>query len=200
MAHYDTDGEALIALARQLADAYGEARTHADQDYACSEIDAFLGDHRAEAPSEALLALLDLPFTAETFPLVDEVQTTLASRGPSVVELLLAAAMGEVYDPDGPAPERAAETLDGMERGEVSLGLVRVLTGGADGQLKGAAVDALVALGGLTEPDLVVAADDPAGRQWVAAALAQLRFAREHPADDGGEGEAGEGLGGEPSS
>jgi hypothetical protein len=186
MAHYATDDEALIALARQLADAYGEARTRADQDYACDEIDGYLSDHRSTAPGEALIALLDLPFTAETFPLIDEVQVTLASRGSAVVEELLSAAMGLVYDPDGPAPERAAETLRGMDPREASLGLVRVLRD-TDVWLKDAAVDMLVAIGGVAEPDLVAAAGDPLAQPWVQAALAQLRIARE-AGEDAGDG------------
>ena len=181
MGSYRNDDEALIGLARQLTDAYGEARTRADQDYACESVAEFLSEFRDAAPSEALLAILDLPLTAETYPLVDEAQVALAARGPGVVELLLEAVLGDVYDPDGPAPERAAETLDLMDPGEASLGLCQVLCGRGDDQLKGAAVDGLVALGGLAEPDLVVAMGDRVGGEWARAALEQLRFEREHP-------------------
>ncbi len=134
----------------------------------------------------------------ETYPLVDEAQTALAARGPGIVELLLEAALGEVYDPDGPAQERAAETLDSMDPGEVSLGLAGVLCGRGDDQLKGAAVDALVALGGVAEPDLVVSLDDPVGGEWARAALGQLRYARDHPGavdDEEPDGTAGEDVG-----
>jgi hypothetical protein len=181
MGSYRNDDEALIGLARQLTDAYGEARTRADQDYACESVAEFLSEFRDAAPSEALLAILDLPLTAETYPLVDEAQVALAARGPGVVELLLEAVLGEVYDPDGPAPERAAETLDLMDPGEASLGLCQVLCGRGDDQLKGAAVDGLVALGGLAEPDLVDTMGDRVGGEWARAALEQLRFEREHP-------------------
>jgi hypothetical protein len=181
MGSYRNDDEALIGLARQLTDAYGEARTRADQDYACESVAEFLSEFRDAAPSEALLAILDLPLTAETYPLVDEAQVALAARGPGVVELLLEAVLGKVYDPDGPAPERAAETLDLMDPGEASRGLCQVLCGRGDDQLKGAAVDGLVALGGLAEPDLVDAMGDRVGGEWARAALEQLRFEREHP-------------------
>jgi hypothetical protein len=181
MGSYRNDDEALIGLARQLTDAYGEARTRADQDYACESVAEFLSEFRDAAPSEALLAILDLPLTAETYPLVDEAQVALAARGPGVVELLLEAVLGKVYDPDGPAPERAAETLDLMDPGEASLGLCQVLCGRGDDQLKGAAVDGLVALGGLAEPDLVDTMGDRVGGEWARAALEQLRFEREHP-------------------
>jgi hypothetical protein len=181
MGSYKSDDEALIGLARQLADAYGEARTRDDQDFACDSIAEFLAEYRMEAPGEALLAILDLPLTSETFPLVDEAQTTLADRGPEVVRLLLEAVLGEVYDPDGPAPERAAETLDMMDRRASVQGLVEVLCGRAEDDVKNAAVDGLVALGPFAEPALAAALSDPRGGEWVEAALRQIRFERSHP-------------------
>ena len=184
MGSYRNDDEALIGLARQLTDAYAEARTREDQDYACDSIAEYLSEFRDAAPSEALLAILDLPLTVETYPLVDEAQVALAARGPGVVELLLEAVLGDVYDPDGPAPERAAETLDAMDPHTASMGLCEVLCGRGDDQLKGAALDALVALGGAAEPDLTVTRDDPVGGEWARAALEQLRFEREHPGAD----------------
>jgi hypothetical protein len=180
MGSYRNDDEALVGLARQLTDAYGEARTREDQDYACESIAEYLAEFREAAPSEALLAILGLPLTAETYPLVDEAQITLAARGPAVAELLLAAALGDVYDPDGPASERAAETFDSMDPHEASLGLCEVLSGRGDDELKSAALDGLVALGGVAEPDLVVTLDDRVGGEWARAALEQLRYEREH--------------------
>ncbi|HEX5643497.1 MAG TPA: hypothetical protein VFZ86_14340 [Thermoleophilia bacterium] len=181
MGSYRSDDEALIGLARQLTDAYAEARTREDQDYACDSIAEYLSEFRDTAPSEALLAVLDLPLTVETYPLVDEAQVALAARGPGVVELLLEAVLGDVYDPDGPAPERAAETLDAMDPRAAATGLCDVLCGRGDDQIKGAALDALVALGGAAEPDLTVTRDDPVGGEWARAALEQLAFEREHP-------------------
>ena len=192
MGSYRSDDEALIGLARQLTDAYGEARTREDQDYACESIDQFLSEFKRSAPSEALLAFLGLPLTVETYPLVDETQMALAARGPAVVELLLEAVLGDVYDPDGPASERAAETIDELPPGEASLGLTEVLCGRGDDQLKGAAVDGLVALGGLAEPDLVSTLDDPRGGDWAQAALEQIRYVQEHPGAGGDEAGADE--------
>lgn len=191
MGSYRNDDEALIGLARQLTDAYAEARTREDQDYACDSLAEYLSEFRDAAPSEALLAFLDLPLTVETYPLVDETQVALAARGPGVVELLLEAVLGDVYDPDGPAPERAAETLSAMDPRAASIGLCELLCGCGDDQLKGAALDALVALGGAAEPDLTVTLDDPVGGEWARAALEQLRFEREDPGarrdDEGGD-------------
>ncbi len=187
MPHYRTDDEALVALARQLADAYGEARTGADQDYACDAIAGFLSEHRGHAPAEALLALLDLPLTAETFPLVDEAQLALAARGPESVGPLLAAMAGEVYDVGGPVPERAGEILSSLDPEAAAGGLVAVLCGAHDDRVKGVALDALLDLGGAAEPYLVAARADPDCLSWVDAALAQLRRVRETGEDGMGE-------------
>lgn len=181
MAGYSTEGEALTGLARQLADAYGEARRREDQDFACDAIAEYLAEYRDSAPGEALLAFLDLPLTAETYPLVDEAQTALADRGAGVVRLLLEAMTGDVYDTGGPAPERAAETLDLVERRAAVAGLVGVLCGRAHGDVKGAALERLAALGPYAEPALSAALDDPDGGEWAAAALEQIRAARPLP-------------------
>ena len=98
-----------------------------------------------------------------------------------MVQLLLEAVLGEVYDPDGPAPERAAETLDLMDRREAAQGLTEVLCARGDDQLKGVAVDGLVALGAFAEPSLAATLDDPLGGDWAQAAIEQIRFVREHP-------------------
>lgn len=194
MGNYRNEDDALIGLARQLTDAYGEARRREDQDYACDSIAEFLSEYRDSAPDEALLAILDLPLTVETYPLVDETQTTLAGRGAGVVRVLLEAALGDVYDPDGEAPERAAETLGMMDLRERLVGLTAVLCGRADDDVKGAAVDALVAMGGFAEPPLAGVLDDTAGSHWAKAALEQIRYERANPGPleeyAAGEGEA----------
>ena len=200
MSSYRSEDEALTGLARQLTDAYIEARTREDQDFACAAIAEFLADSRETAPAEALLAFLDLPLTAETYPLVDEAQTTLADRGAEVVQALLEAVSGDVYDAGGPSPERAAETLDMMDRRAAVQGLVRVLCGRAHGDVKGAALDRLAALGAYAEPALTAALDDPEGGEWALAALEQIRLERAQPdaLEDyaAGEGDAPDDAGG----
>jgi hypothetical protein len=181
MGSYRSEDEALIGLARQLTDAYREARRREDQDFACDSIAEYLHEYRDDAPSEALLAMLALPLTAETYPLVDEAQTLLAGRGPAVVELLLGAVLGDVYDPKGPAPEHAAEALDLMDRRDAVQGLVEVICGRAGDDVKGAAVDGLVALGSFAEPALAAALSDPRGGEWSRAAIDQIRFDQAHP-------------------
>ena len=57
-----------------------------------------------------------------------------------------------------------------------------MLCGRGDDQLKGAALDALVALGGAAEPDLTVTLDDPVGGEWARAALEQLGSSASIPA------------------
>src|SRR5512137_1023926 len=114
MSKYRSEEEALIGLERQLADACREAKTDDDAEYAADAVDDFLHDNDTHAPAEALIALLDLPLTKLTWPLVDSVEEALISRGWEVVEPLLAAAQGRVYDLSGPVPKRARETLSGL--------------------------------------------------------------------------------------
>jgi len=176
---YKDDGEALIGLARQLADAFEEAQTPEDREYAADAIDDFLSDHDHYAPDEALIALLDLPMTKLTWPLVDSVETTLAARGMSAVWPLLEAIHGRVYDHGGQTPARALETLGAMREADVIRGLVDVMAGAADDDLKAAAVKMLVRIGEPAMPALEVALHDPAARRWAEDAVGDIRAARE---------------------
>jgi hypothetical protein len=176
---YGDDGEALIGLARQLADAFEEARTPEDREYAAAAIDDFLSEHDDYAPSEALIALLDLPMTKLTWPLVDSVESTLVQRGLPAVWPLLEAIDGRVYDRGGQTPARALETLVAIPPAEVIRGLVGVLAGAADDELKTAAVKVLVKTGGPAVPALEDALQDPAARRWAEDALGDIRAARE---------------------
>ena len=177
--HYRDDGEALIGLARQLADAFEEAQTPEDQKYAADAIDDFLSEHDHYAPDEALIALLDLPMTKLTWPLVDSVETTLAERGIAAVWPLLEAIDGRVYDHGGQTSARALETLGAMREADVIRGLVNVMAGAADDDLKAAAVKVLVRTGRPAVPALEDALRDPAARRWVEDALGDIRAVRE---------------------
>lgn len=176
MADYVNEDQALIGLARQLSDAYGEAQTPEDRDYACAAIDDYLDEYGEDAPSAALIALLDLEFTDQTFPLVDRAKTLLSERGPAVVELLLAATLGRVYDRDGQTPENALGALGSMEAVDLIQGLCECLSSGGDDDLKGAAVDGLVALGEPVAADdgMWAALKDPVASPWARAVLEQL--------------------------
>ena len=176
---YKDDGEALIGLARQLADAFEEAQTLEDQEYAAEAIDDFLSEHDHYAPDEALIALLDLPMTKLTWPLVDSVETTLAERGITAVWALLEAVDARVYDHGGQTPARALETLGAMHEADFIRGLVNVMAGAAEDDLKAAAVKVLVRTGGPAVPALVDALRDPAARRWAEDALGDIRAARE---------------------
>ena len=176
---YSSEEEALVGLARQLADAFEEAQTDEDREYAASAIDDFLSDHDHYAPTEALIALLDLPLTKQTWPLVDSVEATLIERGTEVVEELLDASRGHVYDLDGPVPERALETLHGLSDIRLIRGLLPILAGRADDELKQAAVDQLVAVGEPAVAALEEVLYDVAARRWAEDALGDIRAARE---------------------
>ena len=176
---YRDDGEALIGLARQLADAFEEAQTPEGQEYAAEAIDDFLSEHDHYAPDEALIALLDMPMTKLTWPLVDSVEATLAERGLSAVWPLLEAIDGRVYDHGGQTPARALETLGAMREADVIRGLIAVMAGAADDHLKAAAVKVLVRTGEPAVTALEVALQDPAARRWAEDALGDIRAARE---------------------
>jgi len=193
---YKDDGEALIGLARQLADAFEEAQTPEDREYAAEAIDDFLSEYDHYAPDEALIALLDLPMTKLTWPLVDSVEATLAERGVSVVLPLLEAIDGRVYDHGGQTPARALETLAAMREADVIRGLVDVMAGAADDDLKAAGVKALVRSGEPAVPALEDALQDPVARRWVEDALGDIRAARAEAADDAlGDGDTMQGRG-----
>lgn len=179
MSTYRSEEEALIGLARQLADACREAKTSEDAEYAADAVDDFLSDHDEYAPAEALIALLDLPMSSRTWPLLDSLEEKLIARGWEVVEPLLAAAAGRVYDLAGPVPQRARETLAGLPEARLIFGLIDVLRGKADDDLKRVAVAELVTLGDTAEPALLEALDHPVARDWARDALGDLRAARE---------------------
>lgn len=181
---YKDDGEALIGLARQLADAFEEAQSPEGQEYAAEAIDDFLSEHDHYAPDDALIALLDLPMTRLTWPLVDSVEATLATRGLSAVRPLLEAIDGRVYDHGGQTPARALETLGAMREADVVRGLVEVMAGADDDELKVAAVKVLVRTGEPAVPALEDALRDPAARRWVEDALGDIRAARAEAAYD----------------
>jgi hypothetical protein len=176
---YSSEEEALVGLARQLADAFEEAHTDDDREYAASAIEDFLSDHDHYAPTEALIALLDLPLTKQTWPLVDSVEATLIERGTEVVEELLDASRGHAYDLDGPVPQRALETLHGLSDTRLVRGLLHILAGRADDELKQASVDQLVAVGEPAVAALEEVLYDETARRWAEDALGDIRAARE---------------------
>jgi HEAT repeat protein len=194
---YKDDGEALIGLARQLADAFEEAQTPEDREYAAEAIDDYLSECDHYAPEEALIALLDLPITKLTWPLVDSVEATLAERGQPAVWPLLEAIDGRVYDRGGQTPARALETLGAMREPDVIRGLVEVMAGAGDDDLKAAAVKILVGTGRPAVPALEDALQDPVARRWAEDALGDIRAAGEKDAEDAqGDGDPTE-LGGD---
>ena len=176
MEHRDQD-EALVGLARQLADAYEEAQTADDREYAAGEIVGFIDEHGEDAPDDALIALLDLPRGDATDSITDTVEALLTARGPGAVEALLVASRGHVYDIAGPSSRRALETLSAMavsEADEVVQGLIEVLSDSGDQGLKDAAVAGLVAIGPPAIDQLRRARTDPVSAPWVGDALGEL--------------------------
>jgi hypothetical protein len=201
---YRDQEEALIGLARQLADAYEEAQTADDREYAAGEIVRFISESGEDAPDDALIALLDLPRSDMTTSIIDTVEALLTARGPGAIEALLVASRGHVYDIAGPSPQRALETLSAMvttETGDAVQGLIEVLSGSGDQGLKDAAVAGLVAIGPPAIDQLRRARNDRVAAEWVEDALGELGVSRagasfvrdSEPAELEPEGEASSG-------
>ncbi len=173
---YANEEEALIGLARHLTDAYVEATSDEDAEYAADKIDDFLSDYDDFAPDEALIELFALPASARTWPLLDSVQETLAERGPQAVQALLVAAR---RGPAGSARRRRAlETLGLMPESRLAERLALILGSRIDDEVKRVAVHALVAIGGAAVPRLEEALYDPDARPWAEDALGDLRARR----------------------
>jgi hypothetical protein len=143
---YRSEDEALIGLARQLADAFVEAFSQDDREYAASAIAAFLSDHDGDAPAEAFVALLDLPLTDLTDRLIGDTREILGNRGASAVSALLSASLGHVYG-GGPTQRRALESLNMMDERDLAEGLTQVCATEPDGVVRDIAESRLRALG-----------------------------------------------------
>jgi hypothetical protein len=176
---YRSEDEAFVGMARQLADAFEEARSDSDREYAADAIADFLSDHDEYAPEGALLVFLALPMASWTWPLIDRAQTVLACRGADVVWALVHAAAGKAeYDPEGRAPARARETLRAMRDVQLVRGLVDVLGSATSDDVKTAAVVGLVEVGDVAVATLEAALSDPLARRWVEEALDGIRDRR----------------------
>lgn len=167
------EGVSLEALAAELVGICRDAPTPEDEEYAVEAVDDLL-DELGEGDDEALFALLDLPDTELTAPLVDEVVSMLADTGARVVGRLLDYALSG----EEPAAPRALDALDRMDDGLRVDGLFAVLAGGGPDDLRRTAADELVALGQAAAPYLQEAFADPWTRDLVRAAVEAARSPR----------------------
>ncbi len=151
------DGVPLRALAAELVGIYRDAPTLEDEEYAAEAIDDLLDALDDDSDDEALVALLDLPETEFTAPLIDDVISMLADTGPRVVERLLDVALAGLE----PAVWRALDALDRMDDDDKADGLYDVLAGRGPEDVRRTAADELVALGHAGTSRLQEAYDDP---------------------------------------
>ena len=175
MGEYRNEDEGLVGVARELAYAYLDAGSEADSEYAADEISAFLLD-RDGLPTDALIAILDLPPDPRTRDILGRVGRTLSARGTEVVGPLLAATL-----PGSGTAHRsrhAGAIMDGMDEREMIAGLVGVLASKANDDLKNAAVGALVGQGERAVHVLERALGDPLAGPWARDALDELRGIR----------------------
>jgi len=157
----------LRALAAELVGIYRDAPTLEDEEYAAEAIDDLLDTLDDDSDDEALVALLDLPETELTAPLVDDVISMLADTGPRVVERLLDVALTGLE----PAASRALDALDRMDGHDKADGLYDVLAGRGPEDLRRTAADELVALGHAGASRLQDAFDDPWASELVRDAV-----------------------------
>lgn len=190
-------------VARQLVDAFDDALEHGDDDareYAVEQLDDFIDEIDDNTDDAVLVALLDLPPDPTSRPLLDQVTRKLARRGPGVVEALLGAALGdappelhlsdiisvagavgallEAATRNPNVPPRAGNALailEAMERGDLVLGLVEVLEGGAGERLKRAASEMLVDIGEPALERLTRSLRDRDAGPWVVNTLVAIR-------------------------
>ncbi|MGO8684937.1 MAG: hypothetical protein ACLQUT_10240 [Thermoleophilia bacterium] len=160
------EAEGVLRTAKQLVYAYQEAPTGDDEEYAADEIDRFLDDFGDVADSDVLLALLGLPVTDLTRPILGYVRGKLIERAPGVVESLLRMRASR----SAPASDNAAAVLAAVSVPLVAQGLVEVLAGWRDDRLKEVAAAALVALGRPAAAPILDALGDFAARPWIVQA------------------------------
>ena len=179
------DGVPLRALAAELVGIYRDAPTLEDEEYAAEAIDDLLDALDDDSDDEALVALLDLPETELTAPLLDDVINMLADTGPRVVARLLDVALTGLE----PAASRALDAVDRMDDGDKADGFYDVLAGRGPDDLRRTAADELVALGHAGTSRLQDAFDDPWTCELVRAAAAAVSGVREAGARNAGPGE-----------
>jgi hypothetical protein len=161
------DGVPMSALAAELVGIYRDAPTLEDEEYAAAAIDDLLDALDDDSDDEVLVALLELPETELTAPLVDDVISMLADTGPRVVGRLLDVAVTGIE----PAAWRALDALDRMDGDAKADGLYDVLAGRGPDDLRRTAADELVALGHAGASRLQDAFADPWTRELVQAAV-----------------------------
>ncbi len=188
------DGVPLRALAAELVGIYRDAPTLEDEEYAAEAIDDLLDALDDDSDDEALVALLDLPETELTAPLVDDVVSMLADTGPRVVERLLDVALTGLE----PEASRALDALDRMDDHDKADGLYDVLAGRGPEDLRRTAADELVALGHAGTSRLQDACDDPWASGLVRAAVEAAAGRRAAGASAVGWHDAGPGGAGGP--
>jgi len=179
------DGVPLRALAAELVGIYRDAPTLEDEEYAAEAIDDLLDALDDDSDDEALVALLDLPETELTAPLLDDVISMLADTGPRVVARLLDVALTGLE----PTASRALDAVDRMDDGDKADGFYDVLAGRGPDDLRRTAADELVALGHAGVAHLQDAFADPWTCELVRAAVAAVSSGREAGARDAGPGE-----------
>lgn len=156
-----------LMTARQLVDAYREARTEDDRAYAVDEAESFLFALGDDVGADVLVVFFGMPSREDTGPVFDLVEGCLAAHMPGAMGVVL-----RVIAHDEPAAgDSALVFLASLPVGVVVRGLIAVLAGRDDDRVKGIAAEILTGLGTEAAVELFDALDDREVRRWIADAV-----------------------------
>lgn len=155
-----------LTTARQLVDAYLDARTDEDRAYAVDEAESFLFTFGDEVAAEVLATFLALPAAEDTEALFGLVDGCLGEHLPGKTGAVVRVIAGD----DPVAAENALAFLGAQPPAVVARGLIAVLAGRHDDRVKGVAADLLVGLWPEAAVELFDAVEDHEVRRWVIGA------------------------------
>jgi len=154
-----------LMTARQLVNAFVDARTPEDREYAVEEAESFLVAGGDEVSDEALLAFLHIPATELTMTVLDSVATDLAARAPGTVAALLDLSLRAA----DAARQNAAIVLGRLSAGSLAAALVAILRRqDVRDAFKKAEAARLIAVGRPAATHIFDALAEPEPRSWIA--------------------------------
>jgi hypothetical protein len=155
-----------LMTARQLVDAYREARSDEDRAYALDEAESFLFTVGDDVGADVLTTFFAIPPGDATLPLFDLIEGCLGGHMPGEMGRVLHA----VADGEPPAPDNALAFLLALPASLLVRSLIAVLAGREDDRVKGVAADLLLRLGEQAAVQIFDALDDREVRRWIADA------------------------------
>jgi len=152
-----------LMTARQLVDAYREARTDEDRAYALDEAESFLFTVGDDVGADVLVTFFAVPSREETGPLFDLIEGCLAGHMPAKMGRVLRV----VAEGESPAPDNALAFLAALPASLLVRSLIAVLAGQDEDRVKGIAADLLLGSGDEAAVQVFDALDDREVRRWI---------------------------------